>query len=270
VIALAALSCAVDDPRARHRESTPKAASKDAATADGSGEQLGFLGYTIGIIDTGATTTTGAPAGIPVEQHRDIVIGYYQQYLHRTPTDAEIAPLLAVMAQNTVFAQTIAHDAIAYSPEFATGWVTAQYQGFFGRAPDPAGLANWTQQLTSRAMTYGDVLFALADAAAKEKAAAGAPASQPAAAAAPDPAPASAPAPAAAPAAIGCNEPHYQNVGVGYCVPSCGQAVVDFGRPAGSGRLLAPGQACWATVGLTHCLDSAEKYTSGAGCCCAP
>jgi hypothetical protein len=88
------------------------------------------------------------------EYFADLATEDYLQFLHRTPTAAEVNPWVGLIKSGLTDEQMAA--GFASSPEYfqqAGGtdqaWLDALYHNVLGRAPDGAGEATWLQALTS-------------------------------------------------------------------------------------------------------------------------
>jgi hypothetical protein len=112
------------------------------------------LYYWAGRLDSGVPLSKVADGiATSVEYDTDIVTGIYQQYLHRNPDPTGLQNWVGQMQAGTVSYETI-RGYILGSQEFMNNaiaqysdYVTGLYETLLGRAPDPTGLAAWTQML---------------------------------------------------------------------------------------------------------------------------
>jgi hypothetical protein len=87
----------------------------------------------------------------------DQVTAIYQQFLHRTPGSAEIAPYVTFLSTGGTLEAV--RTAVTSSAEYFqnrgggtnTGFVVALYEDALNRSPDPAGMAMFTQELNQGA-----------------------------------------------------------------------------------------------------------------------
>src|SRR5262249_34518139 len=88
------------------------------------------------------------------EYYTNLVVGYYQQYLGRTPTAAEVAGWVSSLQHGATDQQV--QVGFLSSPEFylhAGGtdraWIEALYSNLLGRSADAGGETAWLQALAS-------------------------------------------------------------------------------------------------------------------------
>jgi hypothetical protein len=88
------------------------------------------------------------------EYYSGVVIGAYQRYLGRTPSDAEVAGWVTQM-QNGLTDEHLEAGFIG-SPEYianhggqGAGWVTGMYHDLLGRTPSQAEVDGWVQALNN-------------------------------------------------------------------------------------------------------------------------
>jgi hypothetical protein len=119
------------------------------------------LAFWRGQLDEGLITRAQVAAGIEnsTEYLTDVVQKAYQQFLHRAGEQAGVTGWVNFLQAGHTIEQMEA--GIVRSPEFFqvrgggtnAGFLTAVYQDALGRAPDAAGLAGFTTDLTTGATT---------------------------------------------------------------------------------------------------------------------
>ncbi|MGL7298924.1 DUF4214 domain-containing protein, partial [Salmonella sp. NW910] len=112
----------------------------------------------------------------PIETAKAEITKIYIAAFHRVPDEAGLQNWLNQYTAGLMTYDQIAEnftsqpEYLAKYPETMTNeeYVTEIYNNLFGRAPDPEGLVNWTNQLNANVFDKGTIMYAMLETAASQ------------------------------------------------------------------------------------------------------